>query len=290
MTTIELTAGERDAEALDGDNVERARSAIRDEGFVILADVVEHDHLDQLHERMTQDLEEILAQSEVPHQFVFGNVQHDPPPFAPYVHRDVLENPFVNQVTRDVLGEGVTNRFYSGNTNIPGSHLQPVHVDGGDREPKPTKPRPAHQLIANIALTDVTELNGSIELWPGSHLVMSNMAGEDIKVDPETVRARRQTDPPVRGNTRKGSILIRDDRVWHRGMPNRSSDPRFMIALIHAAASMPPGKPVRFDRQLKEFFDGIDAITDTQFCDEPIPYLSGHSSYDYPTTGYIEPE
>ena len=150
-----------------------------------------------------------------------------------------------------------------------------------------TEPMPAHYLIVNVALADVTEENGSIELWPGSHLTMSNTLGEDIKVDPEFVKSRRQTDPPVRGNTAKGSVLIRDNRLWHRGTPNRSTDPRFMIALIHSTAFMQRSRKTVFSNELAGFFAETSHVTNYRLTDQPISYLTGHKPYDYPTKGAI---
>lgn len=268
--------------------LDEAERLVREEGYVILADVVDHGHLDALSERMTTDLETILAREVVPHQFVWGNVQQDPPPFPPYLFEDVIENRYVNALTRRVLGDGVFNRFYSGNTNLPGSKLQPVHVDDGDLWRGLTAPVPAHQLAVNVALDAVSEANGSIELWPGSHLAMSNVMGEDIKVSPERLDARRDRMPPARGNTGKGHVLVRDMRLWHRGTPNTTDAPRFMLALIHRAAFMSRGRLPVFRSDSASFFERIDApLTAYTLSDPPIDYLLRHNPYDYPTAGRI---
>lgn len=283
---MNFSRSERETRTLTEQTLAEAVRAIRTDGFVVLDDVVSHDHLDRLWDPMVSDLKMILEQPEPPHQFVYGNVQQDPPPFHPYVFTDLIENPWVNQITRHVLGDGVYNRFYSGNTNIPGSKLQPVHVDGGDLWPDLEAPQPAHHLIVNIALNDVTEENGSIELWPGSHVLRSNVLGEDIKVAPALLDQRRRVVPPIRGNTSKGSILIRDNRLWHRGTPNTTDQPRFMIALIHTAPFIARKRPVVFSSDVADVFPE-DATTDYRLSTEPIPYLTRHRPYDYPTQGHI---
>ena len=48
-----------------------------------------------------------------------GNVQQDPPPFPPYLFRDVLLNDMVIAVTTAVLGTPVKNTMYGGNTAMP---------------------------------------------------------------------------------------------------------------------------------------------------------------------------
>ena len=60
--------------------------------------------------------------------------------------------------------------------------------------------------------------------------------GDNIRVPEELVAARRAVRGPLLGATRKGAVLIRDMRLWHRGRPNHSSEPRFMIAMIHNVA------------------------------------------------------
>ena len=39
----------------------------------------------------------------------------------------------------------------------------------------------------------------------------------------------------MRANTTQGDVLIRDRRLWHRGMPNATDEPRHMLALVHGA-------------------------------------------------------
>ncbi len=58
--------------------------------------------------------------------------------------------------------------------------------------------------------------------------------GSNIRVPEDAVEERRTIAPPVRGITKKGAVLIRDMRVWHRGTPNTSAETRFMIGMIHS--------------------------------------------------------
>ena len=175
-------------------HLNQAVHAIREDGYVILSDVISHAHLDLLREKMDEDLCTLMTASVLPVNFVKQHLQQDPPPFAPYVFRDVVANPWVIQVTRQVLGEGLFNSCYTGNTNCPGSGTQPVHVDLGQLWSGLKMAHPAVSLVINIAPMDVTEHNGSIELWPGSHLD-TNVALDDatIKVDERIVKARRET-------------------------------------------------------------------------------------------------
>ncbi|MCZ6681376.1 MAG: phytanoyl-CoA dioxygenase family protein [Candidatus Poribacteria bacterium] len=273
----ELTSGRMSRPHLD-----QAVEAIRTDGYVILENVVSYAHLDLLCEKMDADLQTLMTASVLPINFVKGHLQQDPPPFAPYVFRDVVANPFVVQVTRELLGDGLFNSFYSGNTNCPGSGTQPVHVDLGQLWRGLKVAHPAMSLVVNVAPMDVTEHNGSIELWPRSHLD-TNVALDDatIKVDERLVEARRQFAPPVRGNVKKGSMLIRDMRLWHRGMPNHSDRPRQMIAMIHHIHWFRRGKPIKFNRGCEAAFENSDLDANVEFTDEPIDYIFRNRPYDY---------
>ena len=263
-------------------HLNQAVHAIREDGYVILSDVISHAHLDLLREKMDEDLRTLMTASVLPVNFVKQHLQQDPPPFAPYVFRDVVANPWVIQVTRKVLGEGLFNSCYTGNTNCPGSGIQPVHVDLGQLWSGLKMAHPAVSLVINIAPMDVTEHNGSIELWPGSHLD-TNVALEDatIKVDERIVEARREIAPPVRGNTKKGSVLIRDMRLWHRGMPNSSDRPRQMIAMVHNIHWFRRKRRVQFKTGCEAAFENSQIDPNVEFTDEPIDYIFRNRPYDY---------
>ena len=97
---ITLSKQEPAAEALSSANLNRAVSAIRNDGYVVLEDIVAHDHLDQLRERMDRDSQQLVAAEQwsgaggLPGHLMLG-----PPPFAPFVFRDIVANPFVIQLS-----------------------------------------------------------------------------------------------------------------------------------------------------------------------------------------------
>ena len=133
---------------------------------------------------------------------------------------------------------------------------------------------PVASLVVNIAPQDVSEENGSIELWPSTHLETSNGSVIDSKAEV----ARRAIGAPIRGNTRKGSVLIRDMRLWHRGVPNKSDRPRHMIAMIHNIGWLIRRGPLTFGRGCESAF--TDSVLDHNvvFSDEPIDYVGLRTS------------
>ena len=279
---ITVTPAELAQEKLTEDHLAQAIQAINQDGFVIINDVINPKHLDILHERMRQDSQTLLnAERWGGAGRIKGHLQQGPPPFAPYVFRDIVANPFAIQVTSTILGEGVYNRFYNGNTNCPGSETQPLHRDGLPLWPQMSVAHPHSSLIINISPIDVTKENGATELWPGTHLETI----VDSRVDAETEAKRREIAPPVRAITQKGSLLIRDYRVWHRGVPNQSDTVRHMIALIHNIHWLQRPGQLLFNTGCEEAFTDSTFDHNVEFTDQPLEYLFTR----YPTIKQLEP-
>lgn len=97
------------------------------------------------------------------------------------------------------------------------------------------------QVIANIPLIDSTIETGATEIWlGGTHRYTPDDQIEfetgDPQMKPEVVEERAKYQPGVQPSIPKGSILLRDIRLWHAGMPNKSNQMRCMIALGFSAA------------------------------------------------------
>jgi len=268
--TITVTPHERKCGKLSPAHVEQAVEAIHTVGFVVLEDVVSHAHLDVMQGRMDEDSQKLIEREQWGGAGrIQGHLQQGPPPFAPYIFSDIVTNPFVIQVTRELLGPGLYNSFYHGNTNTPGSSQQPLHRDGGHLWPNLKVAHPAASVVVNISPTDVSEENGSVELWPGTHLETSTVRRIDERAEEE----QRKIAAPVRGNARKGSALIRDIRLWHRGVPNPSDRFRHMIAMVHNIRWLQRGKPLTYLKGCEAAFENSDLDHNAEFTDEPIEYL-----------------
>jgi hypothetical protein len=124
--------------------------------------------------------------------------------------------------------------------------------------------------------------NGSTELWPGTHrdTTMCIQQG-DIKVPEPALEQQRQITEPLQPSVRCGSALIRDIRLWHRGMPNHTDTPRPMIAMIHWIRWWSNHEPVLFPHGMEPFFEHPDLTTNARFVDGPIDYLRHNSAYDF---------
>ena len=282
MIDLNFAPEEKASGKMAPEKLMEACAALRQEGYVVLNDIVAPTHLATLRDRMLEDLATILAREDAPFNFNAGNVQQDPPPFPPYLFQDVLLNDLVIQVTKAMLGSGVKNNFYSGNTALPGERTQPVHPDVPQLWPDLESATPPFGYVVNIPVVDMTPENGSTELWPGTHhdTTLSEDKG-DIKVPVEALERRRTSYPPVQPSLRCGGVLIRDIRLWHRGMPNRTPAPRPMIAMIHWIRWWNDKERIRFPKETKAFFQHADLKTNATFVDGPIDYLHHNAAYDF---------
>ncbi len=290
MIELQLSDYEQAAIKLKPEHLQQAVAAIRKDGFVVLHRAIDPNHIAVLRERMLADVDEILALDDVPYQFKNGHLQQDPPPFPPYLFRDVLANDLVVDVTQAVLGEGVKNAFYSGNTCLPNPHQQPLHVDSGQLWPDLRQATPAYNLVVNVPIVDTTPENGSTELWPGTHLDTTRaMSDGDIKLAPADEERQRAECQPLQPSIPAGSVLIRDLRLWHRGMPNHSEQARPMIAMIHWPRWWHIGKPLLFAKGTEALFADSALETVAEFVDGPIDYISRNRKYDYKPPGNAVP-
>jgi ectoine hydroxylase-related dioxygenase (phytanoyl-CoA dioxygenase family) len=116
----------------------------------------------------------------------------------------------------------------------PGETVQPWHFDDGGA--KVPRPRPALGVSAFWAIDDTTEVNGSTEIIPGSHLWdqpivegATRPADFTNKTTPDADRNPGNRPDAVKLIMPSGSLAITKGTLWHRGGANRSDRPRLII-------------------------------------------------------------
>jgi hypothetical protein len=279
MVELNISPAEVESGVISAEHLSAAVDALKTDGFVVLNDIIALDHLDLILERMMEDLPTVLDRKDLPYNFHRANVQHDPPPFPPYLFRDVLVNPIVVAISKAILGKGVKNSFYSGNTAMPSDQRQPVHADEGHLWPNLEVAHPPVSLVINVPVVDMDERNGSTEIWPGTHLDTTVYVQQDtIRVPDDVLEIRRAQSPPIQPSVRRGSVLMRDMRLWHAGMPNKTDTPRPMIAMIHNAGWWPCGT-LEFPAGTEPLFADSDLRTNARFVEGEIDYLHRHEAY-----------
>ena len=282
MSSIQVTPQEVQTGKITPEHLQEAVHSLNQEGFVILKELVNPQHMAVLRDRMLEDVAQILKRDDIPFNFNRGNIQQDPPPFANYLFRDVLLNDIVIDITRSVLGPGLKNAFYSGNTALPKSTgRQPVHADMGQLWPNLPVAHPPYALVVNVLPVDVSPQNGSTEIWPGTHTDTTLYIQDgEIKVPESRLAEQRKIAPPFQYTAPAGSVVIRDIRLWHAGMPNPSNTPRPMIAMIHYVSWWSDLSPVPFPKGTESFFEHPHLATVARFVDGTIDYLKHNQAFD----------
>ena len=279
MIHIDPSAAERRRGTLSATHRKQVFAAMQRDGVLVLDQVIAHAPLDALKERMDRDSAELLAfcDSVGGNPRDRGHLQQGPPPFTPYVFAEYVANPLVADALRTILGKDAYCEFYNGNTNCPDSTFQELHLDAPHPEAALTEApgssaiaAPTSAVVVNVVPQDVDETNGAVELWPGTHGIV---VPTPVPVD--AIEPRRAESPPIRGSFRKGDVLLRDSRLWHRGVPNGSAEYRHMIAMVFVAGDKPPGRPIVFARDCEELLAHAPLGFNARFTDEPIDYLLG---------------
>lgn len=224
-----------------GDDLAPAIESLRTLGACVIEDAVDAGLCDSLGAAMLRDLPE--AAKGKPAENTPGHVQHNPPLRAEHLHPEVFANPHAVAIATEVLGRGITLSLYTGNTMLGGTaQMQPIHWDEYQLWDGLDGPVPAHSITVNTPLVDVTEANGAIEVWPGTHLdtraTRRNvpsihvpeewLAASRATPNPATRRWSPSTPTPGRrgGATRSTASVRRSSTCWLGSTPARLASAR----------------------------------------------------------------
>lgn len=256
---VQVSPEEKAAGVLSWKNLELANRALHHDGLVVLENAIEHSKLDFLNEKMVADARILQVAEDSPYNYNRGlgpfthkrskittdpsrNIQQDPPLVRKFFDRDIFLNPLATQVTSSVLGPRPRLSFLSGNSAMPPTaeiepQSQPTHSDADFAHPGSP-----FALVVNVPLVDMTVENGSTEVWLGTHALTSKEAQEGEhgerasgRIRKEVLEERRKVRGGLQPVVKKGSIVLRDLRLWHGGMPNWTDEVRVMLAMIHFA-------------------------------------------------------
>lgn len=113
----------------------------------------------------------------------------------------------------------------------------------------------------------MTPHNGSTEVWLGTHTGMGGIEAQEGahgerasgRIRKDLMEKRVATHGlPVQPNIKKGSLIIRDLRLWHAGMPNMSEEVRVMLAQIHFANWYRNPMKLEFADDVKPILEGLE--------------------------------
>jgi hypothetical protein len=229
-----LDAARVGGDTLDADTLARALRTLRDAGMLVLAHAYAAEQVQRLRRSYDALLRTEMGADETARvQPTDGarHVQMQVPLVPPFSDVETVAHPVVVRILTAVLGAGFHCSYYNSNTAFPGSTHQRVHRD---MDPvfnlEQSAPTPTTALVLNIPLCDFTRDNGSTEVWPGSHLIVDTAADTGKDADLTT---RAQALASTRVDVPVGSVVLRDLRLWHRGVPNHSDAARSMLAIVY---------------------------------------------------------
>ncbi|KAH8909339.1 hypothetical protein BR93DRAFT_924351 [Coniochaeta sp. PMI_546] len=282
---VEVTPEELASGALSKPNIEKAVVALAEDGVVILDNACSPASLDFLNGPMVAEAKLLREASGT--QFNYGtkaqNILQHMNPRPEYLLPDIHANPFAVAVCEAVMGPRPVLRYHKANTNFPGETRQPVHSDVHYEHP-----RACFALAVNMVLIDCTPENGSTEVWPGTHLTtrFSDQNGMKGIFAHKLEERRAEAGGPVQPSVKKGGIIIRDMRLWHAGMPNRTADQvRVMLNLIYFANWYRSPMKIKFPRSAEarirqlEAESGIEIAAD--FVDGEVDHMTLRHTHDF---------
>ncbi|KAE8152763.1 hypothetical protein BDV25DRAFT_137570 [Aspergillus avenaceus] len=282
LTMVVLTPEELESKTIGSHNLQKSLEALHRDGIVVLENAVSPDHLDRLNARMVPEAKELYARTETHRNFGpdTGNIQQEPVCEADYIFEDIIANPFATTVIEGMIGPHPHLRFYSANTAFKATGRQPVHIDIDF-----DMPRMPFAFCVNINLVDTSPENGATEVWPGSHIdtdrnVLDHTV-EHKQVKSDLLEAKRMISPPVQPGLPKGSLIIRDFRLWHAGMPNRTDDPRVMLVTIQFANWYRNKQTLTLPKSLQGKVNFGRVVPCVDWVDDGYDYLKGAHTHDF---------
>ncbi len=148
------------------------------------------------------------------------------PSTSVFFREEIIANPRVMAILDELIGKDQVLFIIASDTPYPGSGFQNIHQDF-----------PRFGLTINIPLVDFTEENAPLEIWPGSHVRSADKLGalafhtDNVNLSAVEINEINQKIPSKRMLIKAGSILIRDQRLVHRGTANVSDQPRPCLSL-----------------------------------------------------------
>ena len=109
----------------------------------------------------------------------------------------------------------------------------------------------------------------------------------------ELLEARRKTRPPVYPSLKRGSLVLRDIRTWHAGMPNHTGQTRVMLAFGYQARWHGAVIKTALPESLKDVVKDLEHHNDTELCINWVPdadYDNLYEKFNADFSSAIRPE
>ena len=217
---VKLTDEERDG-VMTPKHIYDAVDIFFKEGVVIIQNAIPTHLLDKVNEQMDRDYEKLSKskgrmhfsgryESGVPAP-EGGNLSQSQPFTLEHFLPEIYGNVHAGEVIADILGPRPEVHYMRANSLLPTKEKQLVHVDLRFR----FAPHPA-VIALNIPLVDAGPGTGSTQLWLGTQNNTTDafIAFGKQDIHPDRLAERMKVRPPIQPTVPKGSIVIRDLRIW----------------------------------------------------------------------------
>jgi ectoine hydroxylase-related dioxygenase (phytanoyl-CoA dioxygenase family) len=205
--------------ALSSDEVAAHVGRIDQDGYTVVADVIDPAFLDALNDDLLR-LEDELGIVPATNEF---EGSHTVRIYNLLVHGALYEaipvHPGILPIVEGVLDPGCLISSLSSISIDPGETAQPIHAD--DQVIPLAKPHAPTVCNTMWALTDFTEANGATRIIPGSH----RDDNPDLFATYDTIPAEMEA----------GSVLVWHGSLWHGGGANVSEERRVGVAMNYCA-------------------------------------------------------
>ena len=232
INPVQIRSDERSSCLLKDSTLDTTIETFNKSGFVILDNVLPGSLISALRIEVNKELSKKYCGKSDKTKHKMGHGGIIAPLRPPFIDPSIIENPLVLQILERLFGKYFYGCFpYGCNTAFPGSAAQNIHRDCGHLFPELHVKTPPVLIVVNISLDKFTDANGATEIWPGSHQEMMDETHEieTLRVNPGRALERDS----VRTLMSSGSIVLRDMRTWHRGMPNFTNKSRTMLSLVY---------------------------------------------------------
>lgn len=249
---IRLTDEELATGVADPDTIQFALKYYHQDGFIALENAIPDEIIDKLYAKMAVDNEEYINS---PHRRwiqapAIKNVSQRPPISDEWIFEEIYANKHCMAILENILGPKPELRFVSGNATVGGATMrQAIHADTSHAVPDMP-----FGIVVNVYLQDTNPENGATEVWLGTH----EHQQRDQHVNPNSAwiredffQERAKVRPPIQPSLRKGTLCIRDLRMWHAGMPNHTDKVRIMTSADYFAQWYRCPMEVKFPNDVK---------------------------------------
>ena len=233
--TFTLTDSELVSCQLSADRLYSMCRVLRDTGFVVVENAIDPHLVNQVKAEHDIALDGYLSSRGglaglAEKTFGTNHVGFFPPIVGAVAAEEIVANPFAVQIMRSAMAD-IRCSFIHTNTACPGSGYQPIHRDTPTLFGIHNAPTPIVHAVVNIPLIPFTLENGATEVWPGTHWIV-----DDCEADGAKLEERARFFPSQRTVLPVGALVVRDLRMWHRGVPNPGTELRTMMAIVYQRA------------------------------------------------------